>query len=93
MSLILMGGTWGLLFVIVLALAGVRKHMTKDEDDTVHLGEAKIGVVQKQLSLSNTLTQLDRWGKVLTVATVLYGLALVGRFIYMGWVDSSQLHN
>jgi hypothetical protein len=93
MSLIFMGGTWGLLFVIVLALAGVRKHMTKDEDDTVHLGEAKIGMVQKQQSLAHTLTQLDRWGKVLTVATVLYGLALVGRYIYLSWVAGSQLQN
>lgn len=82
---------WGGLFLAVLALAGARKWVSRREDDTVHLADGEVGLVEHQASVATILTHVDRWGKVLTAVVVLYGLAIVARLLYMGWLESSQI--
>jgi hypothetical protein len=82
---------WGGLFLAVLALAGARKWVSRREDDTVHLADGEVELVQHQASVATILSRVDLWGKVLTVIVVLYGLAIAARMLYMGWLDSLQI--
>jgi hypothetical protein len=82
---------WGGLFLAVLALGAARKWISRREDDTVHLADGEVELVQHQASVATILSQVDVWGKVLTVIVVLYGLAIAARVLYMGWMDSLQI--
>jgi hypothetical protein len=71
-----------LLVLATLALGAYRKFVTREEDDLVHLGEGSMQHAAKQEALAKTLTQLDKFTKILVSVTVLYGLGLGATMIY-----------
>lgn len=73
---------WGVLAVVVVVLIIYRKSITSREDDSIHL---EGGMPAEQLALGHRLGVIDRWGKSLTVLTVVYGLALAGFYMYQIW--------
>jgi hypothetical protein len=73
------------LLLLVLAtcgLAAYRKFVTREEDDLVHLGEGSMQHAAKQEALAKTLSQLDKFTKILITVTVLYGLGFGAMLIY-----------
>lgn len=82
---------WCGLLLVVLVLLAIRRWLSRAEDDTLHLGESELKIVQRQSSVARILNRVDRWGKVLTVVVVLYGVVLVGQVVYFGWLDSMRL--
>lgn len=82
---------WALLATLVLLLIVYRYVIARKEDDTLHvLHEA--GSVTQQVSVAQKLEQIDRWGKVLTVVTILYGAALAGVFLYRSFMQASTTY-
>jgi len=78
-----------ILALVVGGLALYRKTIASHEDDTVHLtggGEA----VQEQMAVAAKLNAIDKWGKLLTVVLVIYGLVVVGLYVYQMWEQSSK---
>jgi hypothetical protein len=71
-----------LLVIATCALAAYRKFVTREEDDLVHLGEGSMQHAAKQEALARTLTQLDKFTRILVTVTVLYGLGLGASMIY-----------
>jgi len=84
---------WAVLGLATLGLALYRIFMTEHEQDVVHLGPGEEREIPKQAELAKRLVMVDRWGKVLTVITVLVGLALAAGYLYNGWVDPSSAPN
>lgn len=82
---------WALLAVVVLALAAYRQILAYHEDDSVHLADKEAGVIQQQMSLASRLGSIDRWGKMLTVFEVVFGLALASIYLYQAWVESTKM--
>lgn len=82
---------WSGLFFVVLTLAGLRKWVSRHEDDAVHLTDSEVELVRHQACVASFLSRLDRWGKVLTVVVLLYGLAILARVFYVTWVQGLQL--
>jgi len=78
---------WGVLGVVVLALAIYRASVAGHEDDSLHVmaGEAPVIVEQQKLG------KIELWGKSLTVVLVVYGLALVGIYLYHAWLQSGSI--
>lgn len=73
---------WGVLAIAVIVLIFYRKSVTAHEDDSIHLegnGPAE------QISLGHRVAVIDRWGKSLTVVTVVFGLALAAIYCYQIW--------
>jgi hypothetical protein len=91
MSMILVTAIWVVLFLAVASLAVVRKWASREEDDSLHLKSAEVALAQKQTALAGYLDRVDRWGKALTIVVVVYGLALLVRVLYQGWVDSGLI--
>lgn len=73
---------WGLLAIIVVVLIIYRKSISSREDDSIHLEGS---MPSEQVALDHKLGLVDRWGKTLTVITVVYGLALAGVYMYQVW--------
>jgi hypothetical protein len=78
---------WALLASVVLALIVYRYSVSRHEDDTLHVLGANVAT--EQTSVAHKLEVIDRWGKILTAITVLYGLAMVAAFLYLSWVQGS----
>jgi hypothetical protein len=81
---------WAALASIVAGLALFRKLKTRDEDDSVHLSGGANAVVHQQ-SLNRTLEVIDKWEKLLITLVVVYGLALLGAYLYISWNQSQTI--
>lgn len=68
---------WAVLALMVLMFAAYRKMKARNEDDVLHVSGSNWSAADKQQSLARSMAQIDRWGIVLTVVTVLYGLTLL----------------
>ena len=73
---------WVALALAVLGLIAYR--------DTLHLG-ASSGAVAQQSTVAEKLEQVDKWGKLLTIIVVVYGILLVAIYFYRFWVTSSTV--
>jgi hypothetical protein len=79
-----------LLAVSVLALFIWRKMVSRNEDDNIHVLHGA-GVVPEQEAIAHKLDVIDKWGKILTVVTVVFGLLLAAAYTYQGFVKASNL--
>jgi hypothetical protein len=45
----------------------------------------------QQVAIANKLDQIDKWGKILTVIAVVFGLLVGAAYVYQVWVQSTQI--
>ena len=70
---------WIVLALVVLALFLWRQAIARDEDDSLHVMH---GTTSSQTTLSQKLDVIDKWGKIMTVVTVVLGLLIAAAYIY-----------
>jgi hypothetical protein len=80
---------WTLLALVVLALFLWRRSVASKEDDQIHISDS-VSIAQ-QSAVAAKLDQIDKWGKTLTVVTVLLGVLLAAAYIYQGWINASKI--
>ncbi len=92
MNLVPFAVVWVVLLVVVLVLAFRRSFLARQEDDMLHVGDAAAAAATAhQVVVAKKLTALESVLKVLTVLLILYGVALVGLFIYNAWMASTRM--
>ncbi|MGD0133855.1 MAG: hypothetical protein ABSE57_17535 [Bryobacteraceae bacterium] len=72
---------WVVLAIATLGLALYRKLVSAGEEDLIHLGPGEERQIPGQIALEAKLKAVDRWGKILTVITVLVGLAMAAVYL------------
>ena len=77
-----------LLIASVIALFVWRKIVAGKEDDTLHVNS---GPVVDQTVVAQKLEMIDRWGKIMTVLTVLIGLLIAAAYVYGQFVGRSSM--
>ena len=82
---------WCAMAALVLSLAMYRKFVARTEDDLVHLGDADDRLVIQQKAMASRLEWIDRWERILTTATIVFGLIVGALYLYNGWMDSNTL--
>ena len=80
-----------LLALSVIAMIFWRKAVAHTEDDTLHVLDAGNSVVAHQAEVAHKLETIDKWGKTLTVVTVVYCLIVGAIFVYQQWMRASNL--
>lgn len=73
---------WACLAILVLGLALIRYLTSFREDDNIHISEGERGMITNQLSIFHRLDAIDRWGKTLTVLTLIMGVVLAVIYIW-----------
>ncbi len=73
---------WIVLAIATLGLALYRKLISASEEDLIHLGPGEERQIPEQVALATKLKTIDRWGKILTVITVVVGLAMAAVYLY-----------
>ena len=66
-----------------------RKVVSRQEDDSLHVLDG--GAVTHQVDVTHKLDVIDKWGKILTVVTVVYGLILGALYLYQSWIEMSHI--
>jgi hypothetical protein len=79
---------WSLVAASVIALIVWRKMIASEEDDSLHVLQ---GSVAQQVTVAHKLEVIDKWGKILTVITLVFGLILGGIYIYLNFVALSSI--
>jgi len=79
--------SWSVLAVFVLALIVWRKTVARNEDDQLHV--LNTAAVPQQAEVAHKLEVIDKWGKIVTAVTALYGAAIAGLYLYQTWVQTS----
>ena len=74
--------------ISVCVLIVWRKAVASHEDDCLHMTNVD-AVVPQQMAVAHKLETIDKWGKMLTAITVIYGLAIAGVYFYQMWVATS----
>ncbi|GIU76418.1 MAG: hypothetical protein KatS3mg004_3505 [Bryobacteraceae bacterium] len=80
---------WGVLALIVVALAIWRQHLAAQEDDTLHLSGPET-VITQQMTVARKLELVEKWGKALTVVLAITGLILAVMYGMYLWEASSR---
>ncbi|MCP5109956.1 MAG: hypothetical protein GY953_03885 [bacterium] len=88
-GLIIAAIIWGALALVVLLLFAYRIKVAAHEDDTLHVSH-DTNLVAEQTVLAGRLGVLDKWGKILTVLAVVYGLIILGYYIATTMMDASR---
>jgi ABC-type transport system involved in cytochrome c biogenesis permease subunit len=78
---------WIALALAVIGLLVRRKVVASHEDDNLHVFD---GGGANQTVVAHKLDQIDKWGKILTVIALVYGLILAAAFAYQAWIQTSQ---
>jgi hypothetical protein len=81
---------WVVLGIIVAVLAISRMRLAKREDASLDIFESERQAGQ-QKEMTKKIAKIDRWGQVLTIVLVLYGIILAGIYIYQAWQQSSKI--
>ncbi len=84
MNLIPLVVSWGVLATAVLALAFYRRAVASKEDDYLHVNS---DVAAQQTAMAKRLEVIDKWGKILTIVAAVFGVLLLGLFMYDGWMN------
>ena len=75
-------GAWVFLAILVLGLALYRKFVAIRGDNYVHISEGEARLIPHQITVNQQISQIDRWGEVLTIATLIAGLGLACLYLY-----------
>ncbi|MGB7762519.1 MAG: hypothetical protein WBL61_21975 [Bryobacteraceae bacterium] len=78
---------WAVMALTVIGLLVYRRIVAAGEDDMIHISEAGESITSQQVTVAQKLDQIDKWGKMLTVVTVVYGVVLAGVYVYRSWVS------
>ena len=79
MNLIPLLVVWVILALGVLALFLWRQALARGEDDSLHVMH---GTLTSQTSLSAKLDVIDKWGKIMTIVAVVFGLVIAFLYVY-----------
>ena len=74
----------GAMGIVLAILALYRKLVARGEDDCVHIADRSGELISNQNRVAKTLKRLDRVGINLSIAFALYGLGLLGVYLYNG---------
>jgi hypothetical protein len=79
---------WTVLALCVLALFLWRQAVARGEDDRLHVMH---GELAEQTSLAQKLEKIDKWGKIMTMITVVLGLLIAAAYVYAQFSGRSSL--
>jgi hypothetical protein len=85
----------GVLVILVTAVVGLyvyRRWLENHDDHYIHLHNDShdTGIIDTQTSMARRLDMVDKLKNAGLAAVILYGLAIAGMAVYVGWNSNPQ---
>ena len=74
---------WAVLAAGVIVLALYRLTVDKNDYTVLHVRRSELSLIPQQVLRAEKLDIIDRWGKILTVVAIAYGLAIAVGYLYL----------
>lgn len=81
---------WAIMAIAVLTLIVIRKRISAGEDATLHVMDGDARLIPHQQEIAQKLAVVDRWGKSLTVVTLVFGLIVGLLWVYQSFTAASN---
>jgi hypothetical protein len=78
------------LTLCVIGLALYRHLIAQKQDFHLHVEAREAQSVGQQSATAGRLLAIDRWGKILTIVTIVYFIALLGWLLYQEFQKSTN---
>jgi hypothetical protein len=72
---------WCVVALAVIVLLVTRKMVASKEDDQLHVLDGVPATATQQVTVAHRLDVIDKWGKILTVVAVVFGLAIAAVYV------------
>jgi hypothetical protein len=82
--------TWAVLAAVVVGMAAYRYALVRHEDATLNVLEGA-ALACEQGEVFKKANTIERWGKLLTLLVVVYGVAIAGAYLYHVWQAGGQI--
>jgi hypothetical protein len=79
---------WAVLTTVVVVLAIGRRRIAIRADESLNVPDAHAAAIPAQAEIARKLAIVDRWGKTLTIVSILYLLCIAVAFIYSSIADT-----
>jgi hypothetical protein len=73
---------WSVFAFAVIVLLVMRKMVASKEDDQLHVLDGAPTSAAEQVTVAHKLDVIDKWGKILTAITLVFGLAIGALYVY-----------
>ena len=84
---------WVAIGVALVSLALYRKFISAAESDILHLRDSESNEIAGQKNYANRLDALDRWGKILTITLIVFGVVVGCEYLIVAWNQSNRTVN
>jgi len=81
---------WVILDLVVVVLYFKHRALARQEDAGLNV-LASANAAQHHMALEQKLEGVDKWGKLLTILSLVYGLVLAGLYLAQTWEQSSRI--
>ena len=81
-NIVPLASSWAVLAAVVLGLIIYRRMISSHEDDTLHFDAT---TTAQQDAVAHKLETIDKYGKILTAITVIYGLVVAVVYFMNIW--------
>jgi hypothetical protein len=81
---------WVVIGIALASLALYRKYISAAESDILHLRDSESTQISGQKEFANRLDSLDRWGKILMIVLIVYGLVVGCEYLVVAWQQSGR---
>jgi len=81
---------WVIMAAAVGSLALFRKYISRAEVDVLHLRDNESAQIPQQEAIEHQLAAIDRWGKLLTIVLIGYGVLIACGYLYIAWGAANQ---
>lgn len=81
---------WVVLIVVLVGLFIYRARLARREEETVHVLGTDPAEISHKMTIAQKLLRVERWIRILAIVVVVYGLVLLGLFLWDAWERSSR---
>ncbi len=90
MNLMLFSAIFLVLIVAIIIVAIYRARLSRREQESLHVLGTDPAEISQKMTIAQKLLSVERWMKILTIVTVIYGIGLLGLFLWDAWERTSR---
>ncbi len=90
MNLMLFSAIFVVLIAAIIVVAIYRARLSRMEQESLHVLGTDPAEISQKMTIAQKLLLVERWMRILIILTVIYGIGLLGLFLWDAWERTSR---